>query len=103
MTAQITTSSPRTNGATTAAATVPAIQPRDGRMIVRTIRNRQSVENGYASGSSTSIDEYAMAGIAHDAAATNRAAVLPTSCRASAYAGKAVSIMVSTAMYFTVA
>src|SRR5690242_16727240 len=103
ITAQTTTSSPRTNGATIAAAIVPMIHQRVGRKSVLKIRKRQSVEYGYASGSSTIIDEYAIAGIAHEAAATKRAGVRPTSCRASAYAGKAVSIMISTAMYFTVA
>src|SRR5689334_15863246 len=69
-TAQSTTSSPRTNGATITAAIVPTIHQRLGRTSVLRIRKRQSVEYGYASGSSTSIEEYAIAGMTHEAAAT---------------------------------
>jgi len=66
------------------ATIVPTIHQRVGRNSVRAIRKMQSVEYGYASGSSTSIEEYAIAGITHEAAATNNAALRPTIRRASA-------------------
>src|SRR5919112_1478344 len=72
-TAHTTPSSPRTNGAIAAATTAAAIHQRVGARRTRRTRKRQSVEYGYASGSSTIIDEYASAGIAAEARATNSA------------------------------
>src|ERR671922_1439489 len=56
---ETTPSSPRTSGANAEATRAPAIHHRDGATSARKIRKRQSVEYGYASGSSTIIDEYA--------------------------------------------
>ena len=67
------------------------------------MRKIVSVDQKYANGSSTIIDEYATAGIAADAAATNSAGLRPTNRRASPYAGNAVAVITITVTYFTVA
>ena len=75
-------SSPRTSGAIRDAATAPPIHQRDGVISARRIRKSVSVDQKYANGSSTIIDEYATAGIVADAAATKSAGLRPTNSRA---------------------
>jgi hypothetical protein len=99
----IIASSPRTNGATRDAITAPAIHQRDGVTSARRIRKSERVDQKYANGSSTIIDEYATAGIAADAAATKSAGLRPTNRRASPYAGNTVAVITITVRYFTVA
>src|SRR5947208_3206028 len=96
-------SSPRTNGAIKDAATATPVHQRDGVMSARKIRKSVRVDQKYAKGSSTIIDEYPRAGIAADAAATKSAGLRPTKRRASPYAGNAVADITITVRYFTVA
>src|SRR2546422_763287 len=77
---------PATTGSTpspiAAGSTAPPIHQRDGVISARRIRYTVSVDQKYANGSSTIIDEYATAGIAAEAAATNSAGLRPTNRRA---------------------
>src|SRR5947207_2203331 len=98
----IMASSPRTNGASREAATAPPIHQRDGAINARRIRKSDRVDQKYAKGSSTIIDEYARAGIAADAAAKKIAGLLAKSRRASPYDGNKVAVIKNTAGYFPV-
>src|SRR6266540_3274971 len=79
-----TTSSLRTNGASSATATAAATQRRVGVSSARVESQSASAAQPYASGSWRISDEYANAGIAATTVAVTSAAVFETSSRASA-------------------
>src|SRR5262245_58984044 len=81
-----------TNGATSDAATAPAIQPRERWTSAFAISRKQSVAHGYASGSSSRNEENASDGIAAVAAAANSDAGGRTSIRARKYAGNIADV-----------
>ena len=79
----------RASGATSEAATAPAIHQRAARRErAAAIRKSASVETGTRAAPRGAASEYANAGIATDAAAAKSAGQRPTSMRASPYAGK---------------
>src|SRR5712691_3479047 len=101
-TAGTTLSSPRTAGAIAEATTAPAIHHRVRRISAPAIRKKHSAAYGYATFSSTIIDENASVGRRTDAEAANNAARLPTTKRARPYTGNSVEVIATTSMYFTV-
>src|SRR6266498_3375591 len=87
------TSSSRTRKPPKEATKAAVIHHRLRSTSARRTRKNVNVAYGYASGSSTIIGAYATAGIAAEAAATNRAGHLPTIIRAIPYAGKTVKVI----------
>src|SRR5947209_8217521 len=99
--AGITTSSPRTKGATSAATAAAAIQARPRVASAFTSRKKQSAEYGYANGSSRIREEYESAGIVAAPAAAKSAQRCETSCRARKYVGKITEVITATCIAFS--